>query len=162
MRMTYKIAIVAIVLLSAALMATPAFAQFGCGMGACGIGAGYGAGIGAGLGAGACGAVTYGAPQDCVAQVSCNIPVTTQVPTITTTCVQQEVPITVPVQTSVPVQVPRVVVVPETVNVPTMTCAQSTTTVPVTVPVQTSVPVTSMVPQCYTVPLGSSCGAATA
>lgn len=152
MRMVYKIFAVAIVLLSAALLATPAYALLGAGLG------GYG--IGAGLGAGACGNVAYGAPQDCIAQISCNIPVTTQVPTITTTCVPREVPITVPVQTSVPVQVPRVVVVPETVQVPTVTCAQSTTTVPVTVPVQTSVPVTSMVPQCYTVPLGCAGGAA--
>jgi hypothetical protein len=45
--------------------------------------------------------------------------------------------------------------------VPYMTCAQSTTTVPVTVPVQSSVPVTNLVPQCYTVPMGS-CGAAAA
>jgi hypothetical protein len=79
---------------------------------------------------------------------------------MTCTQVPQEVPITVPVQSCMPVQVPRVVVVPETVNVPYMTCAQSSTTVPVTVPVQSSVPVTNLVPQCYTVPMG--CGPAAA
>lgn len=171
MKTVYKISIAAIALLSLALIAAPAFAQLGCGAGGCGLGAGLGygglgdglgyGGLGAGLG-GACGpcggAVSYGAPQDCIAQVSCNVPVTTQVPTMTTTCVPQEVPVLVPVQSSMPVTVPRVVVVPETCEVPYMTATISSTTVPVTVPVQTSVPVTSMVPQCYTVPLG--CGSA--
>jgi hypothetical protein len=162
--MVNKISIAAIALLSLALIAAPAFAFIGGGFGGLGAGAGFGGlGFGAGLG-GACspcgGAVTYGAPQDCVAQISCNVPVTRQVPVMTCTQVAQEVPITVPVQSCTQVQVPRVVVVPETVNVPYMTCAQSSTTVPVTVPVQSSVPVTTMVPQCYTVPMG--CGAAAA
>ena len=156
MKMVYKISVAAIVLLG--LIAAPAFAQFGCGLGGCGIGAGLGFG---GLG-GACGpcggAVSYGAPQNCIAQISCQVPVTTQVPVMSCTQVPQEVPIVVPVQSCTQVTVPRVVTVPETVNVPYMTCAQSTTTVPVTVPVQSSVPVTTMVPQCYTVPMG--CGAA--
>ena len=152
MKMVYKISAAAIVLLMVALLSAPAFAQIGAGLGA------YGAGA-----CSPCGdAVSYGAPQDCVAQISCNIPVTTQVPTMTTTCVPQEVPIVVPVTQSCPVQVPRVVVVPETVQVPYVTCAQSSTTVPVTVPVQTSVPVTNLVPQCYTVPLGCAGGEAIA
>jgi hypothetical protein len=156
MKMVNKISIAAIALLSLALIVAPAFAQIGAGFG----GLGYGAGLG-----GACspcgGAVAVGAPQDCIAQISCNVPVTTQVPVMSCTQVPQEVPIVVPVQSCTQVQVPRVVVVPETVNVPVMTCAQSTTTVPVTVPVQSSVPVTNMVPQCYTVPLGgagAACG----
>lgn len=146
MKMVYKISIAAIALLSLALITAPAFAQYGAG-----LGAGYGA----------CGgAVAYGAPQDCVAQVYCNIPVTTEVPYMTCTQVAQEVPITVPVQSCTSVEVPRAVIVPETVTVPYMTCAPSTTTVPVTVPVQSSYPVTSLVPQCYTMPVG--CGAASA
>jgi len=152
MKMVSKISAAAIVLLMVALLSAPAFAQIGAGIGA------YGAG-----GCGSCGgAVAYGAPQDCIAQISCNIPVTTQVPTVTTTTVPQQVPIVVPVTQSCPVQVPRVVVVPETVQVPYVTCAQSSTTVPVTVPVQTSVPVTNLVPQCYTVPLGCAGGEAVA
>jgi hypothetical protein len=178
MKMVNKISIAAIALLSLALIAAPAFAQIGCGLGGCGIGGygglgyggfgglgygGYGGlGYGAGLG-GACspcgGAVAVGAPQDCIAQISCNVPVTTQVPVMTCTQVPQEVPIVVPVQSCTQVTVPRVVCVPETVNVPYMTCAPSTTTVPVTVPVQSSVPVTSLVPQCYTTPVASGgCG----
>ncbi len=90
MKMVYKISIAAIVLLSLALIAAPALAQYGYGLGA---GPGYG-----GLDGACGGAVTYGAPQDCIAQVSCNVPVTTEVPVMTCTQVPQEVPIVVPVQ----------------------------------------------------------------
>jgi hypothetical protein len=148
MKTVYKISTAVIVLLSIALLALPAAAQFGYG-----LGCGYG-----GCGYGGCGPVSYGAPQNCVATISCNIPVTTQVPVITTTCVPQQVPITVPVQDVTTCVVPRVVVVPQTVPVPIVRPACSAITVPVTVPVQSSVPVTSCIPQVYTVPLG--CGGA--
>jgi len=145
MKMAYKISVAVIVLLSMALLALPAAAQFGPGFGACGAPCG--------------GPVAYGPPQDCIATIACNIPVTTQVPIMTTTVVPQTVPVTVPVQSVCPVTVPRVVVVPETVPVPVVTPALSSITVPVTVPVPSSVPVTSLVPQCYTVPLGCAGGA---
>lgn len=138
MKMAYRISTAVIVLLTLALIAPAAAAQFGYGPAACG------------------GPVTYGAPQNCVATVSCNIPVTTQVPVMTTTTVPQTVPICVPVQDVTTVTVPKVVVVPETVPVPYVRPTMSTTTVPVCVPVQSSVPVTTMVPQCYTVPLGGA------
>jgi len=141
MKIAYKISAAVIVLLSLALLALPAAAQFGPGCGApCG------------------GPVAYGQPQDCVATISCNIPVTTQVPVMTTTVVPQTVPVTVPVQDVCPVTVPRVIVVPQTIPVPIVRPACSAITVPVTVPVCSSVPVTSCIPQVYTVPLG--CGGA--
>lgn len=142
MKTAYKILTAVIVLLSMALLALPAAAQFGPG---CGVPCG--------------GPVAYGPPQDCVATISCNIPVTTQVPVMTTTVVPQTVPVTVPVQDVCPVTVPRVVVVPQTVPVPIVRPALSSVTVPVTVPVQSSVPVTSIIPQVYTVPLGCAGGA---
>jgi hypothetical protein len=146
MKMAYKISAAVIVLLSMALLALPAAAQFGCGLGGCGAPCG------------GCGPVAYGPPQDCVATISCNIPVTTQVPVMTATVVPQQVPVTVPVCDVCPVTVPRVVVVPQTIPVPVVKPACSAITVPVSVPVCSSVPVTSCIPQCYTVPLG--CGGA--
>jgi hypothetical protein len=117
---------------------------------------------------GACGGVAYGAPQDCVATISCNVPVTQQVPYITTTCVPQEiqVPVCTPVQSSI--TVPRQIMVPQQITVMVPQCVPeevpittyTTTCVPqeiqVPVPVTAYQPVTTMVPQCYTVPMGAN------
>ena len=158
MKTVYKISIAAIVLLNLAIV--PAAAQFGCGLGGCGLGAGFG-GYGLGGACSPCGGVSVGEPQNCIAQISCNVPVTTNVPVMSCTTVPQQVPITVPVTDICPVTVPKVCVVPQTIGVPVVKPALSSTTVPVTVPVQTCVPVTNMVPQCYTVPMsgmGGACG----
>jgi hypothetical protein len=117
---------------------------------------------------GACGGVAYGAPQDCVATISCNIPVTQQVPYVTTTCVPQQiqVPVQVPVQSSI--TVPTQVMVPQQITVMVPQCVPQevpittyqTTCVPqeiqVPVPVTAYQPVTTYVPQCYTVPMGGA------
>ena len=133
--MNGKILLAALVVVSLLAYATPALAQCG-----------------------ACGAVSYGAPQNCVATVSCNVPVTQMVPYMTSNTVMQpvSVPQVVPVQSSV--TVPTAVIVPQQVPVTTYatTCVQSA--VPVQVPSTAYAPVTSYVPQVYTMPL--SCGAA--
>jgi hypothetical protein len=124
------------------MFAMPAMAQ-GYGMcSTCGADLGYGAmicdtcgasvGYGAGMGAYGSNAMV-GAPQDCMATVSCNVPVTQMVPYMTTetqmTTVQK--PVVVPQQSSV--------TVPETVTVPEQ--------VPVQVPAVAYQPCTTMVPQ---------------
>lgn len=149
MKMVYKLSIAAIVLLTVVLFALPAAAQFGCGPG------GPGLGMPGSFGSPYGGAAVAGPPQDCIAQVSCNVPVVTEVPTLTATVVPQQVPVVTATIQQAPVTVPRVVVVPETVPVPYLQPVVSSTTVPVTVPVPTSVPVVSNVPQVFTVPLGS-------
>lgn len=166
--MMKKLFIVALVTLAALVVAGPAMAQ-GYGMG--NIGGAYG-------GSGA----SVGAPQDCMATVSCNIPVTQMVPYQTSTTAMQTVnyPVTVPQQSAVTVPrevcvpeqvsvtVPRTVVVPEQVSVtvpktsvvaeqvPVTTystaCAQAQ--VPVQVPAVAYQPVTSMVPKTQTFCLG--------
>lgn len=139
-----KILAAALTAMMLLVFAVPAFAQCG----ACG-GFGYGAGIGA------CGAAAYGPPQDCVATVSCNVPVTQNVPYITSTTVSQpvQVPVTVPVQSSV--TIPTAVIVPQEVPITTYATSCVTQDVPVQVPVTAYQPMTSYVPQTYTVPLGS-------
>jgi hypothetical protein len=130
---------------------------------------------------GACGGVAYGPPQDCMATVSCNVPVTQMVPVPTCNTVMQpvQVPVQVPVQSSitvprqvcvpeqVPIMVPQVVMVPSSVTVPravtvpeqvpitTFETTCVTQQVPVQVPGTAYQPVTSMVPQVYSMPLSS-------
>lgn len=112
------------------------------------------AGAGAGMGA-----AQSGPPQDCVATVSCNIPVTQMVPYQAAATAMQTVqyPVNVPVQTTV--TVPKTVVVPQQVpvTVSKTVCAQKQ--VPVQVPVTAYQPVTTKVPQVFTIPLGGqACG----
>lgn len=146
--MMKKILIAAIVAVTAAMIAAPALAQ----------GYGMGAGMGSyGAGAGACGCgVSYGAPQDCVATVSCNIPVTQMVPYQTTTTEMQTVnyPVCVPQQSSV--TVPKMVCVPEEVPVTTYTTACAQTQVPVEVPTTAYQPCTTMMPQTKTMCLSGA------
>ncbi len=135
--MNGKILLATLVVAGLIMFATPAMAQCG--------------------GCGGCGGAVYGVPQDCVATVSCNIPVTQNVPYVTCTTVPQpvQVPVTVPVQSSV--TVPTAVIVPQQVPVTTYATSCVTQSVPVQVPVTAYQPVTSYVPQVYTIPLG--CGA---
>jgi len=153
MNMASKVTVAALVIAAMLLVTAPAFAQIG--LGAYGLGAGLGCGS-----CSPCGGVAVGAPQDCIAQVYCNVPVTTNIPVTVPATVPQTVPITVPCADVCPVTIPRAVVVPQTVPVPVIKPAVTATTIPVTVPVQSCVPVTNMVPQSYTVPLGGSCAPA--
>ena len=174
--MIQKIVLAAIVAMAAILCAAPALAELGYGLGdmgcsTCGAG-GYGM-------ANTCGGdVAYGAPQDCMATVSCNIPVTQQVPYMTSTCEMQTVstPILVPQQSTV--TVPKTVTVPEqvTITVPKEVCVEEQvpvttycmssqeTQVPVQVPTVAYQPVTTMMPQTKTfclgdnMPAGGTCG----
>lgn len=132
----------ALIATAALLIVAPVAANAQCGIGGCGMGAGCG--------------VAYGAPQDCVAQVSCNIPATQMVPYMTSTTAMQPVsyPVAVP-QTSF-VTVPKAVVVPEQVPVETCSIGCAQTAVPVQVPQVAYQPVTSYIPQCYTMPVGGA------
>ncbi|CAJ37756.1 hypothetical protein [Methanocella arvoryzae] len=143
--MMKKLFVLALVTLAALVFAGPAMAQYG-----------MGAGLAAAGGAGPAGGVSYGAPQDCVATVSCNIPATQMVPYMTTTCDMQTVnyPVTVPKQTTV--TVPRTVVVPEQVPVTTYETACAQAQVPVQVPAVAYQPVTTMIPQTKTFCLGNA------
>ena len=151
--MIKKMFIAALIILTALVFAAPALAQTS-----------YGADTGAGA-CSACGAsdmsscgcgVSYGAPQDCVATVSCNIPATQMIPYQTSTTEMQTVnyPVTVPQQSSV--TVPKMVCVPEEVPVTTYTTACAQTQVPVQVPATAYQPCTTLIPQCKTFNLGSA------
>ncbi len=51
--------------------------------------------------------VAYGPPQDCIAQIYCNIPVTTEVPVTVPATSAVTIPVTVPVADVCPVTIPR-------------------------------------------------------
>ena len=145
--MLKKIFVAALLTLAALAFSAPAFAQD------------YGMGNIMGTGTGGCGCgVTYGAPQDCVATVSCNIPATQMVPVPTTTTQMQTVsyPVSVPQQSSI--TVPKMVCVPQQVPITTYTTACAQTQVPVQVPATAYQPCTTMIPQTRTFALGCSTG----